>query len=135
MNVCLERNWTLSTYYAGILTNFVALVLTLAAPRLFLIVQRIFEVYWVKPRDISQGNSVHQHGTTIESSNHEPNGPLPGDDTDVAVVVENSTDLPPDIDSRPHNEPEAVENTLLSDSCKNILIWELDSMLIKIQFI
>jgi hypothetical protein len=134
-----ERNWTLSTYYAGILTNFVALVLALAAPRLFLIVQRTFEVYWVKPNDTPQGNIAHQSGTTVDGveadRNHEPSELLPGEATDNVVAVENPTDPSPHVEPGLQNEPEPIENSFPPDSCRNVSICALDNMLIRTQLI
>jgi hypothetical protein len=59
----LERTWTLSASDAGILTNFVAVVLALAAPRIFLVVQRVFELQWTKSKaKLSPGNDARQAG-------------------------------------------------------------------------
>jgi hypothetical protein len=81
-----ERIWTLPTNGAGILTSFVAVVLTLATSLLFILCQHMFQLYWSKLTVVAKeevGLASNGTATASESEEH-PN-------TEGAACPQNSS--------------------------------------------
>jgi hypothetical protein len=93
------RTWTLSTSDAGILMSFVAVVITLAVPRIFLIVQRVVEVLWAKSNSTTrQRKDKEQTGSNEDDSEpneaHEATEAPPEPSANITTLNHDSSDSP-----------------------------------------